>query len=238
MTGIRRITVGPNGVVILSGLRLRRATGRSCAPGDLGRGRADGRGGAAGRQRRPARAAALLRRGLAGIPAQVRAHAAEHDRLRMRADAGYFTGDLVTPPSPRDATSRSRRHRPLSARRSYQAIHEAAAKLGDSNKNNETAQSGDFGPNALSRVTGSTDSLLVELRGLEPLTPSMPWRCATSCATAPRCADPTRTSPAGPRSLANPAESAKSRPSAPFASRLQPCGSSASRTGSGSVWAL
>ena len=26
---------------------------------------------------------------------------------------------------------------------------------------------------------------LVELRGLEPLTPSMPWRCATNCATAP-----------------------------------------------------
>ena len=26
---------------------------------------------------------------------------------------------------------------------------------------------------------------LVELRGFEPLTPSMPWRCATSCATAP-----------------------------------------------------
>jgi hypothetical protein len=25
----------------------------------------------------------------------------------------------------------------------------------------------------------------VELRGLEPLTPSMPWRCATNCATAP-----------------------------------------------------
>jgi hypothetical protein len=28
-------------------------------------------------------------------------------------------------------------------------------------------------------------SHLVELRGLEPLTPSMPWRCATNCATAP-----------------------------------------------------
>lgn len=26
----------------------------------------------------------------------------------------------------------------------------------------------------------------VELRGFEPLTPSMPWRCATSCAIAPR----------------------------------------------------
>ncbi len=41
------------------------------------------------------RAAALLRRGLAGIPEQVRAAAATHDRLRMRADAGYFTGDLA-----------------------------------------------------------------------------------------------------------------------------------------------
>jgi hypothetical protein len=28
---------------------------------------------------------------------------------------------------------------------------------------------------------------LVELRGLEPLTPCMPCRCATSCATAPSC---------------------------------------------------
>ena len=26
---------------------------------------------------------------------------------------------------------------------------------------------------------------MVELRGFEPLTPSMPWRCATNCATAP-----------------------------------------------------
>jgi hypothetical protein len=28
-------------------------------------------------------------------------------------------------------------------------------------------------------------AIRVELRGLEPLTPSMPWRCATNCATAP-----------------------------------------------------
>ncbi|CCQ45859.1 hypothetical protein ARTSIC4J27_1817 [Pseudarthrobacter siccitolerans] len=36
-------------------------------------------------------------------------------------------------------------------------------------------------------------SLPVELRGLEPLTPCMPCRCATSCATAPdllRCGVP------------------------------------------------
>jgi site-specific DNA recombinase len=32
---------------------------------------------------------------------------------------------------------------------------------------------------------GSSKTAMVELRGLEPLTPSMPWRCATSCATAP-----------------------------------------------------
>ena len=34
-------------------------------------------------------------------------------------------------------------------------------------------------------VRCSSTSSIVELRGLEPLTPSMPWRCATSCATAP-----------------------------------------------------
>ncbi len=33
---------------------------------------------------------------------------------------------------------------------------------------------------------GSFVVLYVELRGLEPLTPCMPCRCATSCATAPR----------------------------------------------------
>ena len=32
---------------------------------------------------------------------------------------------------------------------------------------------------------GSSKPVMVELRGFEPLTPSMPWRCATSCATAP-----------------------------------------------------
>lgn len=41
------------------------------------------------------RAADMLRRGLAGIPASVRARAAAADRLRTRVDAGYFTGDLA-----------------------------------------------------------------------------------------------------------------------------------------------
>ncbi len=42
----------------------------------------------------------------------------------------------------------------------------------------------------LFRVSGSSKTVMVELRGLEPLTPSMPWRCATSCATAPRMRTP------------------------------------------------
>jgi hypothetical protein len=41
------------------------------------------------------RAADMLRRGLAGIPEAVRAQAAANDRLRTRADAGYFTAELA-----------------------------------------------------------------------------------------------------------------------------------------------
>lgn len=41
------------------------------------------------------RARLLLRRALAGIPEQVRDQAAAGDRLRVRADSGYFTGDLA-----------------------------------------------------------------------------------------------------------------------------------------------
>ncbi len=41
------------------------------------------------------RAADMLRRALAGIPQQVRTTAAEGERLRVRADAGYFTADLA-----------------------------------------------------------------------------------------------------------------------------------------------
>ena len=38
----------------------------------------------------------------------------------------------------------------------------------------------------------------VELRGLEPLTPCMPCRCATSCATAPDCCCSKELSPGSP----------------------------------------
>src|SRR4029079_5116850 len=43
---------------------------------------------------------------------------------------------------------------------------------------------------------------LVELRGFEPLTPSMPWRRATSCATAPRGLGTDKPGPKG-RTLEN-----------------------------------
>lgn len=41
------------------------------------------------------RAADMLRRGLAGIPEKIRTRAAAGDRLRTRADAGFFTADLA-----------------------------------------------------------------------------------------------------------------------------------------------
>ena len=41
-------------------------------------------------------------------------------------------------------------------------------------------------PSARDRIPLLICKNFVELRGFEPLTPSMPWRCATSCATAPR----------------------------------------------------
>jgi hypothetical protein len=43
-------------------------------------------------------------------------------------------------------------------------------------------------PNLLAMTSssqGSSEAIMVELRGLEPLTPSLRTRCATSCATAP-----------------------------------------------------
>src|SRR6478609_7907854 len=48
-------------------------------------------------------------------------------------------------------------------------------------------------------ITGDGSlSVLVELRGLEPLTPCMPCRCATSCATAPYCCCPCELSSGSP----------------------------------------
>jgi len=57
----------------------------------------------------------------------------------------------------------------------------------------------DTAPSGPYEVEGSHTSHLVELRGLEPLTPTLPVWCATSCATAPsrprkpagRCREPT-----------------------------------------------
>ena len=42
--------------------------------------------------------------------------------------------------------------------------------------------------NLIALVEGSSKSIMVDLRGLEPLTPCMPCRCATSCATGPDAA--------------------------------------------------
>lgn len=43
--------------------------------------------------------------------------------------------------------------------------------------------------NLIALVEGSSKSIMVEVRGLEPLTPCMPCKCATSCAIPPHSAD-------------------------------------------------
>ena len=59
-------------------------------------------------------------------------------------------------------------------------------ELAEKTRENQHARQASLtGGNGVDEVQGSHTSDLVELRGLEPLTPSMPWRCATSCATAP-----------------------------------------------------
>ena len=78
------------------GLQLCRATVRTPAPGDLGRSRPDPCGGVAGRQRRrPPAGRGPAGTGLAALPPAVRFAAAAADRLRVRADAGYFTAELA-----------------------------------------------------------------------------------------------------------------------------------------------
>ena len=66
---------------------------------------------------------------------------------------------------------------------------------------------------ALVHAQGSSKATMVELRGFEPLTPSMPWKCATSCATAPcgihHTAAPVTGVAATPESLAPPAQCAR-----------------------------
>jgi DNA-3-methyladenine glycosylase I len=53
-----------------------------------------------------------------------------------------------------------------------------------SHRRGEQWRLGEAHPNE-KRPTESVAFGWVELRGFEPLTPSMPWRCATNCATAP-----------------------------------------------------
>ena len=49
----------------------------------------------------------------------------------------------------------------------------------------ETDKTGLFGLAGIFSANGSSKTVLVELRGLEPLTPTLPVWCATSCAIAP-----------------------------------------------------
>ncbi len=72
------------------------------------------------------RAAGMLRRGLAGIPEPVRAAARAADRLRTRADAGYFTADLANAAVEQGCDFAIAAKRNTAMWRAYRSIPEAA----------------------------------------------------------------------------------------------------------------
>jgi site-specific DNA recombinase len=75
-----------------------------------------------------------------------------------------------------------------------------------------TKRPGSVPSRVISHVGGLKVESLVELRGLEPLTPSMPWRCATSCATAPRDMRIPADESGGPEKFSQPATHGEIRP--------------------------
>lgn len=68
----------------------------------------------------------MLRRGLAGIPEQARSQAAAGDRLRTRADAGYFTADLAVAAVEQGCDFAIAAKRNTAMWRAYASIDEAA----------------------------------------------------------------------------------------------------------------
>ena len=97
-----------------------------------------------------------------------------HAPLDPRADARR--GHHEAPAAAHDRDDRGLAHQP------HRRRDDAPARL--------TSRARDERERACRTTKGRTQSrpalrARVELRGLEPLTPSMPWRCATSCATAP-----------------------------------------------------
>jgi hypothetical protein len=90
--------------------------------------------------------------------------------------------------------------RGVSPRRGSVGVARSSTEMAPHRRQPDTRRAPDQWPGALRRVSprrpnkswisGKSsreigEDPLVELRGFEPLTPSMPWRCATSCATAP-----------------------------------------------------
>ncbi len=93
---------------------------------------------------------------------------------------------------------------PDKIRQHAQAIH--AENTGENEKATRTGGSLNFQKveallEGMNLVHVSSKASMVELRGLEPLTPCMPCRCATSCATAPNFA--CRELPSLPEQLVN-----------------------------------
>ena len=133
------------------------------------------------------RAEEMLRRGLAGIPEEVRVAAAANDRLRVRADAGYFTAALAHAAVEEGCDFAIAAKRNTAMWRAYASVAEDAVGRGDRDAR-RAGRRGRLRPGRVARRTatpsfggsGSTPRTSPPTRGRGGAAPSTvassPWR--------------------------------------------------------------
>jgi site-specific DNA recombinase len=122
---------------------------------------------------------------------------------KLKVDTKKIVDHELRPPFAELVEVQKRRDTPSKARKSYQRLvgrldatwQTTLDQVGqemtkgtlvtEDALNFDTVSTDDLLELALFEGLSSHKALMVELRGLEPLTPCMPCRCATSCATAP-----------------------------------------------------
>ena len=101
-----------------------------------------------------------------------RMYTGSNDQQRRLANQAFYTKIVVT---------EDEQFQPVLA----EPFASIVPLIGNDASGNDSADETQREPTDTSHVKGSRMPTWVELRGFEPLTPCMPCRCATSCATAP-----------------------------------------------------
>ncbi len=114
------------------------------------------------------------------------AYARGDDKMRREWNQTWFEAIYITEDEHGEPTVESVRRTPFfEAVQTAEVLPARNAPAQPTDAAQNVKEPDGLGHRVLSRVGGSNLPLLVELRGLEPLTLCMPCRCATSCATAP-----------------------------------------------------